>query len=235
MCFGLWKLSSAKDLKCTYEDHPWGKACKLYSREPIRAGKEDNGYTFTGLTQDQKRAVTVITFCTSEIDFVPKEAKKEFPNLKALDFAKTSLTVLTENYMNRILKFVYPKITSISFHQCRINQIDPKLVSTLAFMEQVDLNGNNCVSFYKNSLTSYSKLSDALNECTDNFVKHYEPPTTETIVTVNHYEDSQDNILIIFTLIILAVSFTVNIFAFIFLFKFIRDKINNRHNEVQLA
>lgn len=166
----IFRICDGIDLKCEFSDTGYlGKRCNLIEKKPILAGTEDEGYTFTDISNKQKKEVRGIRFYTSEIDFLPNETLSTFPNLNAIWIQDADLKVLKFDFLTNILKFAGPKITKLSLWNSGINQIDPRVISIFEKLSKVDLRGNECVNKDFDDRKEFPQMKLILENCINNF------------------------------------------------------------------
>lgn len=156
------------ELKCEYGSlGSLGTAC--YLDQKITAGTEEDGYTFTEISDEQREKVNVLYFRTSDVAFAPKEALEAFSNLNTIGIRNREFKTLSFDFLTNLLKLVKPKTKKLYFIGSGLERIDPKVIPIFQEMEQVHLFNNICSGKAFKTKEDFAGIDSALKKCTDNF------------------------------------------------------------------
>jgi hypothetical protein len=127
--------------------------CKLFSVD-FPKSYESQVRSFTGSTSEKSRATVVYFAGSSQIDFIPKQIPKEFPNLNGLIFDRCNLTVLKNDLFSA--EFVVLEFLNLMSNQ--IMFIEPFAFKNLKNLKWLRLWGNKIQSLPFNLFQNNPKL-----------------------------------------------------------------------------
>lgn len=162
---------NGKDMLCHYETSVdfVGFQCDLKNQEEVLPGSEDEGYYFTGLNTYLKERFDKIFFYTENISFVPKEVFEVFPNLRKIGFWGADLRKIEYDWLTEFLK--YEKgLNGLVFHDCHINEIEPRVMEIFTRYQSIKLSGNDCIDDQlEHSDTEIATINSQLQTCFKNY------------------------------------------------------------------
>jgi hypothetical protein len=169
---------TGRELECSYGTDWWDlwpdfHYCD-FSEVDLSKSYESHVHSFSGSTS-QKSQATVVRFQYSpQIDFIPKQIPKEFPNLNALVISVSNLPVLKNELFSK--EFVVLEFLDLA--SMEIDSIEPFAFQNLKNLKWLRLNGNGILSLPFNLFQNNPKLfyldffGNLINSISPNLLKN---------------------------------------------------------------
>jgi hypothetical protein len=140
------EISTGRQLECSYSTFSlafWSEfyQCSL-SQVDLSKSFQSQIHSFSGSSSQKSEATTVLFDGSAQIDFIPKEILKEFPNLNGLIFSHCNLPVLK----NELFSEEFSVLKYLDLKSSQILSIEPFAFEHLKNLKRLSLLWNKIQS-----------------------------------------------------------------------------------------